>query len=76
MIFNEYYSEELSIPEEREADEYVYSDRKEDQEIGDSEGVVQQEYYSDEESAPIQPLNIDELEHLYADVHGTGDIQV
>lgn len=72
---DDYDSEELSVPEEREADEYVYSEQKqpdyeESEEIAHQQHPQEQSYYTEEDSAQIQPLNIEELDNLYEEVHG------
>lgn len=75
---DDYDSEELSVPEEREADEYVYSEQKPQQEFEVSSGSGHQEYPKDESYySSIQPLSIEELESLYQEVHGSGkNIQI
>jgi hypothetical protein len=79
---DDYDSEELSVPEEREADEYVYSDQKNDEqeesvELANQQQQNDQSYYTDEDSANILPLNIDELDNLHEEVHGLNtEIQI
>jgi hypothetical protein len=79
---DDYDSEELSVPEEREADEYVYSEQKnndqeESEEFANQQQQNEQSYYSDEDSANILPLNIDELDNLHEEVHGLNtEIQI
>lgn len=71
---DDYDSEELSVPEERAPDEYVFDESKDQPELEESDGnqglQQQQSYYTEEDSAQIQPLNIAELDTLYQSVHG------
>lgn len=70
---DDYDSAELSVPEEREADEYVYSEQKPQQEFEVSSGSAHHDYPKEEsEYSSIQPLSIEELENLYQEVHGSG----
>ena len=73
---DDYNSDELEVPEERETDEYIYSEQKNKLNYDESSGTgvpiphKEESYYSGEDSVQIQPLQIDELENLYEEVHG------
>lgn len=71
---DDYDSAELSVPEEREAEEYLYTENNpEESEIENPDHHQEDSYFSQEEMGQIQPLAIDELEALYAEVHGNGE---
>ena len=86
---DDYDSAELSVPEEREANEYLYTEQEQEQkpkQLEESSGSFQhldpregsdgrEVPYSDGNSSHqiLQPLSIDNLENLYNEVHGDGN---
>lgn len=74
---DDYDSAELSVPEERDADEYVYSEHKVNNEYDEYSGSANQQMQEEGSYlSSIQPLPIEELDNLYEEVHGDDRMQI
>ena len=74
---DDYDSAELSVPEERDPDEYVYSDQKDMNQFDQSSVSGNRGVPNDgSDYSNIQPLSVDELENLHAEVHGDREIHI